>query len=148
MPAMRIEDLRRWAALLDSAFRVPGTKMRFGLDPILGLIPGLGDMVSPVLALVILWHGARVKVPKVVLARMVINALIDAGVGTIPVVGDLFDFGWKSNQWNLALLEHHAQGNSQPSAGDWLFVSLCALVLFALALLPVLLVLWIGRQLI
>ena len=145
---MRIEDLRRWAALLDSAFRVPGTKMRFGLDPILGLIPGVGDMVSPALALLILWHGARVKVPKVVLARMVLNALIDAGVGTIPVVGDLFDFGWKSNQWNLALLERHAQENRQPSAGDWLFVSLCALVLFALALLPVLLVLWIGRQLI
>lgn len=145
---MRIEDLRRWAALLDSAFRVPGTKMRFGLDPIIGLIPGLGDMVSPAMAVLILWHGARVKVPKVVLARMVINALIDAGVGTIPVIGDLFDFGWKSNQWNLELLERHAQGNRQPSAGDWLFVSLCALVLFALALLPVLFVVWIGRRLI
>jgi len=140
--------LRRWADLLDSAFRVPGTRFRFGLDPIIGLIPGLGDMVSPVMALLILSYGVRVRVPKVVLARMVLNALIDAGVGAIPVLGDAFDFAWKSNDWNLALLERHARPGTRASAGDWLFVSLCALVLFGLALLPVLVIVWIGRKLV
>jgi len=145
---MRIETLRRWADLLDSAFRVPGTRFRFGLDPIIGLIPGLGDMVSPVMALLILSYGVRVRVPKVVLARMVLNALIDAGVGAVPVLGDAFDFAWKSNDWNLALLERHARPGTRASAGDWLFVSLCALVLFGLALLPVLVIVWIGRNLV
>jgi hypothetical protein len=145
---MNHERLRRLVVLFDSAFRVPGTRIRFGIDPIIGLIPGLGDMTSPVIATLIIWQATRLRVPKIVLVRMALNALIDAGVGAIPVVGDLFDFGWKSNDWNLSLLERHARPGTQPSAGDWLFVLLCAVVLFALAMLPVLLILWIGRQLI
>lgn len=139
--------LRRLTALFDSAFRIPGTSIRFGLDPIIGLIPGLGDMTSPVIALLILWQGARLRIPKVVLARMVLNAIIDAGLGSIPVIGDLFDFAWKSNDWNLSLLEHHARAGGAPTAADWLFVSVCALVVFGVALVPVLIFLWIGRQL-
>ncbi len=145
---MRTDSLRRLVALFDSAFRIPGTGIRFGIDPIVGLIPGLGDMASPVIAVLIIWQGTRLRVPKVVLARMALNAAIDAGVGAIPVVGDLFDFGWRSNDWNLALLERHARPGMRPSAADWLFVALCAIVLIALAMLPVLLVLWIGRRLI
>lgn len=99
-----LDTLRRWAGLLDNAFRVPGTQIRFGLDPILGLVPGIGDLATPVLCVLILVHSARVRVPKIVLARMVLNALIDFIVGAIPVLGDLFDFAWKSNEWNLALL--------------------------------------------
>src|SRR5262245_42444212 len=101
---MTTETLRRLATLLDSAFRLPGTRYTFGLDPLLGLIPGLGDLASPALSVLILWQGARLRVPKVVLARMVLNALIDAGVGSIPVMGDIFDFAWKSNDMNLGLL--------------------------------------------
>ena len=142
-----MERLRRLVVLFDSAFRIPGTRITFGLDPILGLLPGLGDMASPVLALLLIWQGARLRVPNVVLARMVLNAVIDAGVGVIPVLGDIFDFGWKSNDWNLALLERHARPGTQPSAADWLFVSICALVLLGLALLPVLLIVWVGRRL-
>jgi len=97
-----LESLRRWARIFDSAFRIPGTQITFGLDPILGLGPGLGDVASPVFSLFFLWHGFRLGVPKVVLARMVLNVLIDTGVGAIPVIGDLFDFGWKANAWNLA----------------------------------------------
>jgi hypothetical protein len=142
------DRLRRLVALFDSAFRIPGTRVRFGIDPIIGLIPGIGDLTSPVLAVLIIWQGTRVRVPKVVLLRMVLNALIDAGVGAIPLLGDLFDFAWKSNDWNLALLERHARPGTRASAGDWLFVSLCALVLFALALLPLLVIVLIGRRLI
>jgi hypothetical protein len=144
---MRHENLKRLVELFDSAFRIPGTGIRFGIDPIVGLIPGLGDMASPVIAILIISHAVRLRVPKVVLVHMALNALIDAGVGTIPVVGDLFDFGWKSNDWNLALLDRHARAPGQPTAGDWLFVGLCALVLFALASLPVLIILFIGRKL-
>jgi hypothetical protein len=143
-----LEALRRWADILDSAFRVPGTRnARFGLDPIVGLIPGLGDLVSPIFAVLILFHAVRLRVPRVVVLRMILNALIDLGVGTIPVFGDAFDFLWKSNAWNLRLLETHAGGLRGPSAADWLFVSVCALVLLGLAMIPVLLILWIGRRL-
>jgi hypothetical protein len=148
LPTVRIETLRRLALLFDSAFRVPGTRFRFGLDPLLGLIPGLGELASPALSLLILWQGARLRVPKVVLVRMVLNALIDAGVGTIPVIGDIFDFAWKSNDMNLGLLERHARPGAVASAGDWLFVSVCVLVLVGLALLPLLVILWIGRKLV
>jgi hypothetical protein len=142
------ETLRRLAVLFDNAFRIPGTRFRFGLDPILGLVPGIGDMASPILALLMIWQATRQRVPKAVLARMAINALVDAGVGAIPIVGDAFDFVWKANDWNLALLERHSRAGTRATAGDWLFLCLCGLVLFGLALLPVLVVLWIGRRLI
>src|SRR5919197_4224463 len=120
-----LHSLRRWAALFDHAFRVPGTNFRFGLDPILGLVPGIGDLATPILAVLILVHGARVRVPKIVLARMVLNALIDFVVGAIPVLGDLFDFAWKSNDWNMALLERHARPGARATRGDWIFVIGC-----------------------
>jgi hypothetical protein len=146
-----LELMRRWARIFDSAFRIPGTEITFGIDPILGLFPGIGDLASPVFSLVLLWHGARLRVPKVVLARMVLNALIDAGVGAIPVLGDLFDFAWKANEWNLTLLEKHAMAGQKPSSADYLFVILCALVVIAAALLPLLVLfalgVWIRRHL-
>lgn len=144
-----LETLRRWARVFDSAFRIPGTQIRFGLDPILGLVPGLGDVASPVFSLFFIWHGVRLGVPKVVLMRMVLNVLIDSGVGAIPVLGDLFDFGWKANAWNLVLLERHAMPGRRPTSGDYLFVTVCALVVFLAALVPILLVWsvlsWLGR---
>jgi hypothetical protein len=139
-----LDALRRWARIFDSAFRIPGTRITFGLDPILGLIPGLGDVASPVFSLFFLWHGLRLGVPKVVLARMVFNALIDAGVGAIPVVGDVFDFGWKANAWNLALLERHAVPGRRPTSGDWLVVILCSLAVVTAALVPILVLTWLG----
>jgi hypothetical protein len=139
-----LDALRRWARIFDSAFRIPGTQITFGLDPILGLIPGLGDMASPVFSLFFVWHGFRLRVPKVVLARMVLNVLIDAGVGAIPIVGDLFDFGWKANAWNLALLERHATPGGQPTSGDYVFVILCSIVLVAAAAIPIMVMIWLG----
>ena len=139
-----LDTLRRWARLFDSAFRIPGTQITFGLDPILGLIPGLGDIASPVLSLFFIWHGLRLRVPKVVVARMVLNVLIDAGVGAIPVLGDLFDFGWKAYAWNLALLERHAIAGGKPTSGDYVFVLLCSIVLVAAAVIPILVVIWLG----
>jgi len=132
----RIEALRRWARIFDSAFRIPGTNMRFGIDPLLGLVPGIGDFASPLLSMVMVWHGASLRVPKVVLARMVLNALIDAVAGLVPVAGDLFDFGWKATAWNLALLEKHAMTGQRATRGDYVFVVGCCAVLALAAALP------------
>lgn len=140
----QLELLRRWARLFDSAFRIPGTRFTFGIDPILGLIPGIGDLASPVLSLFMIWQGARLRVPRVVLARMVFNGLIDVLAGAVPVLGDLFDFGWKANAWNLALLERHALEGRPATSGDWVFVLVCSLILIAVALTPILLLIWFG----
>lgn len=146
-----IELLRRWARLFDSAFRVPGTTFRFGLDPLIGLIPGIGDLVSPIFGLVIIWHAAALRVPKVVIARMAINAIIDGVVGAVPIVGDAFDFVWRANEWNMALLERHAMPGRPPSSGDYLFVILCAATVIATAVIPLLLAIvffyWLGTSL-
>ena len=126
------------ARLFDAQFRVPGTQIRFGIDPLLGLVPGIGDLASPLLTLAILWHAAVLRVPKIVLARMVLNSLIDAIAGAVPVIGDLFDFGWKATEWNMALLERHAMPGRPASSGDYLFVIICILVVVLAALIPIL----------
>lgn len=138
-----VTALRKWSVLLDSAFRVPGTRVTFGLDPLLGLIPGIGDLTTPLFAALLLVHAVRLRIPRVVQLRMLINAAIDFGVGAIPVVGDLFDFGWKANVRNLALLERHARPGTQASAADWVFVLLVIVVLFAVAAIPILLGAWL-----
>jgi hypothetical protein len=103
---------------------------------LLGLVPGIGDFASPLLSMVMVWHGASLRVPKVVLARMVLNALIDAVAGLVPVAGDLFDFGWKATAWNLALLEKHAMTGQRATRGDYVFVVGCCAVLALAAALP------------
>ncbi len=142
-----LEVLRRWARIFDSAFQIPGTNIRFGIDPLLGFIPGIGDLASPLLSMFMVWHGFKLRVPKVVLARMVLNALIDALAGVVPVAGDLFDFGWKATQWNLALLEKHAMPGQPPTRGDYWFVIGCCVVLVGAALLPLMLLYWLGSLL-
>jgi len=135
--------LRRWSVLLDSAFRVPGTRLTFGLDPILGLIPGVGDLTTPLFAALLLLHAVRMRIPRVVQVRMLINAVLDLLIGLVPVVGDFFDFGWKANVRNLALLERYARPGSQPSRGDWIFVFSVVGILVALAVIPVLFAAWL-----
>src|SRR4029078_3095286 len=130
--ARTLAALRRWSVLLDSAFRVPGTNFTFGLDPILRLIPGIGDLTSPIFAALLLLHAVRMRIPRVVQLRMLINAAIDLLIGVIPVVGDLFDFGWNANVRNLALLERHARPESKASRADWIFVLSIVGVLAAL----------------
>jgi hypothetical protein len=139
----RLEALRHVSRLLDSAFVVPGTTFRIGLDPILGLVPGFGDLVSPLFAVVLLWQGRDFGVPRVVQFRMVFNVAIDALVGLLPVAGDAFDFAWKANDRNLALLERHAYEEHRPSAGDWLFVIGLLALLAIIAAIPFLLAGWL-----
>src|SRR5262249_49508933 len=117
---------------------------RFGLDPILGLIPGFGDLVAPLFAVMILFHAWELRVPKVVQARMLLNAGIDAVIGAVPIVGDLFDFAWKANERNLLLLEHHAFEGRLPLFGGWLFVLLTLASVALLAALPIVIVIWLA----
>ena len=93
--------------LLDNAVRVPGTSMRFGLDPVLGLVPGLGDVAGAALSGYVVLLASQLGAPTTVIVRMLGNVVIDTVGGTFPVIGDLFDAGWKSNSRNLALLERH-----------------------------------------
>ena len=147
----RIAALRRIAELLDSAFLVPGTNYRVGLDPIIGLIPMIGDLASPIFTIGLLWQAYDLGIPKVVQLRMLFNAGIDALIGAVPFIGDLFDFGWKANEWNLALLELHAYEERHASAGDWVFVMGMILLVIAIAVLPFLLagmlISWLGAHL-
>ncbi|RZK30332.1 MAG: DUF4112 domain-containing protein [Hymenobacter sp.] len=107
----RLRWVERIARLMDSQFRLPGTRFRFGLDPLLGLLPIVGDVsttfVSLALLLTMLRHGAS----GAVVVRMALNILIDSVVGAIPLVGNVFDFAYKSNERNVALLRrHYAEG--------------------------------------
>jgi hypothetical protein len=139
----RIAALRHFSRLLDSAYEIPGTSYRVGLDPIVGLVPGIGDLISPLFTLALLWQSQDLRLPRVVQLRMLFNVALDTFVGMVPVAGDLFDFAWKANDMNMALLERHAYEERPPSAGDWLFVIGMSIALLAIAALPFLLVGWI-----
>jgi hypothetical protein len=101
------------ARVLDDLVRVPGTRRRVGVDPVLGLLPGVGDWVGWAASAHLLVAGARLGAPATVILRMAGNALVDAAVGAVPLLGDLFDLGWKANRRNLVLLERLV---AQPAA--------------------------------
>ena len=135
--------LRKWAYLLDSAFQVPGTRMRFGLDPIVGLVPGAGDFVTGFFAVMMLLHAVRLRVPKVVLARMVVNSGLDLLAGAVPVAGDLFDAGYKANLRNLNLLERHARRGVKPATSDYVVVSVFIGILALIGIVPLVVLWWL-----
>jgi hypothetical protein len=141
-----LDLLRRWAVLLDSAFRVPGTRIRFGIDALIGLVPGLGDLSAPIYTSFIIATGFRMRVPPIVLARMVLNAGLDLLMGIVPLLGDVADVAWKANLRNMALLERHARPGMPPTRSDYAFVLVCLAAVFLIALLPVLLLIWIITQ--
>jgi hypothetical protein len=99
-----LEKLDRLAWLLDSSIRIPGTRWRIGLDGILGLIPGIGDALAALLSSVVIVQAVNMGMPKFVVARMMMNVLLELFVGMIPVVGDIFDFMFKANERNVALM--------------------------------------------
>lgn len=101
----RLKRVRRFARLLDSKFQIPGTRWRFGLDPVIGLVPGAGDAAGAALSLWIIVESGRLGAPSATLLRMLLNVLVDTLAGSIPLVGDVFDAGYKANLRNLALLE-------------------------------------------
>jgi hypothetical protein len=93
--------------LLDDRFRIPGTSIRFGLDGLIGLVPGLGDAATTTVSLYLVYRAHALGAPKAVLARMMVNILADTAVGAIPLLGDIFDVAFKANRRNLDLLRRH-----------------------------------------
>ena len=121
------------ARVLDSAAGIPGTKLRVGLDPLLGLIPGAGDLVGAALSGYIVLTGVQLGASRTVVLRMLANVALDTLVGTVPVLGDLFDAGWKSNVRNVALIERHVAEPSATRTSSRLMVGVVALLLLLLA---------------
>ena len=126
--------VRTVSDLLDNALRVPGTNIRVGLDPLVGLIPGVGDLVGGLASAYIILEAARAGAPTSVLLRMLGNVGIDTALGAIPVAGDLFDVGWKSNARNVRLLERHLEAPRETRSAS---IALGLLVAVAAVLLAV-----------
>ena len=137
------ENLEHLAALLDDFLRIPGTRLRFGLDAIVGLIPGVGDMLSSLASFVIIYAAWQRGLPNVTLARMVANVAIDTIVGAMPFLGDLFDVAWKANRMNMRLLQRDAERRHRQTWRDWLVLIALGFVLLGLALLPFVVLYWI-----
>ena len=149
----RVTALERLVRWLDDGVGVPGTRVRFGLDAILGmLLPGAGDAVSGVASLAVLFAAVRARAPVAVLGRMLLNVAIDVVVGLVPVLGDAFDFVWHSNRMNLDLLERH---RAQQRAGvrprarvvDYLILGAAVLLVAAGVVLPLIAIGWIAERL-
>lgn len=140
-------SLEQLAYLMDGLLRIPGTGWRIGLDAIVGLIPGVGDFATTAVSLYILAAGVRYRVPKVTLLRMGANIAVDYLLGSVPVVGDIFDAAWKSNQMNVELLRRRAAVSAEEAArgraSDWLFLAGIVLVLLVLFFGTLALSLWL-----
>lgn len=140
--------------LLDDAVRIPGTEIRFGLDSVIGFfLPGAGDAATAVGSVALLFLALRSGVPAVVIGRMVLNIAIDALVGAVPFVGDLFDVAWKANRKNLDLITHYRKdpetgaAAAKPGAGEYALVGVGLLIVILSIALPILVLVLAGVQL-
>jgi hypothetical protein len=138
----RDSTLQRIAILLDEAFRIPGTQMRFGIDGIIGLVPGLGDVIGGVLSLVIPFAAWTRGVPYVTLVRMTVNIGVEVLVGVIPVFGDAFDIAWKANRRNYGLLQRHLVQPRVHTWKDWVFLLLLACGAALVFAIPLVVMAW------
>jgi hypothetical protein len=144
----QLEPLFRWLAqIMDEFLRFPGTRFRFGLDPLIGLLPGLGDTASAVISACTLVYAARCGLPKVLIARMSLNILINELVGIIPGIGDAFSFWFKSNTRNYELLRRHWGAPRRPRTSDWVFVATVLGVLFVVVAAGVVVSFFVLREL-
>lgn len=133
-PVVR-DDLRHYlwlTRLMDQAFAVPGTSWRFGMDPILGLIPGAGDLFGAFVGAYGVWLAGQLGAPPAVIGRMLVNLFIDTAIGSIPVLGDLFDFAFKANTRNRVLLENWMADPRRSRRSSTAFLAVLALVLLAM----------------
>ncbi len=146
----KVNNLRRLSQLLDNAIPIPGTKYRIGIDPILGLLPGGGDTMAGALGAYIVVEAARMGLPRKVVGQMVGNLVFDSVIGTVPVLGDLFDVGWKANVRNIALLEKHLDITANKRKSERLFIFgliiLLTAIVIGFATLTVLIIRWLWNS--
>lgn len=144
----RLQRLDNLAELLDESIRIPGIGYRIGYDALIGLIPGIGDLAGLMFGTYIVLESARFKVPRSTLLRMIANVLLEAAVGTIPLIGDIFDATYKSNVRNLRLLRTRLSApESAPKSDRWFFALLIAIPIIGIGLFTALMV-WLLTQLV
>ncbi len=137
--------MRAIARILDDAVRVPGTKIRFGLDALLGLVPGAGDAVTGAVATYAIVLAAQLGASPAVIVRMAVNVLIDVVFGAIPLLGDIFDVAWKANRKNVQLLERYQANPQKVRRSSWLLVGLMLLIIAAAIVGVFVFVVWLLR---
>jgi hypothetical protein len=140
----RDENLDLLSRALDTWFRIPGTQIRFGLDGIIGFVPGIGDVLAGLASCIIVLAAYFRGVALVTIARMVANLGIEVLVGTIPLLGNIFDIAWRANRRNYHLLERSLIAGQRDTWQDWLFMLLLGAGLMTLALVPFVLLTWIS----
>lgn len=126
--------LRRFATIMDEAFEIPGTRIRVGLDALIGLIPGVGDVIGAVLSTWIIAGAMRHRVPARIIGRMVLNIAVDLFFGAVPVAGDVFDFLFEENVRNMRLLERYRDRRRPPRTTGQIAAAIMLIVLFVIAL--------------
>ena len=131
------------AKVMDTTIRIPGTSWSIGLDPLLGLIPGIGDVLANLIGTVILGLATRLQLPRVVLARMSLNLLINGTVGAVPLVGDIFSIWFRSHARNAVLLREAAMKPDRETHADWFYVSGIIGGTVGLLLLTITFVVWL-----
>jgi hypothetical protein len=127
-----LDEVELIAWLLDNSIPIPGTGRRVGLDGVIGLVPGVGDLLSAGISVLVVVRAAQFKLPRIVLVRMLVNVALDLGIGAIPVLGDAFDLWFKASTRNLDLMRRYLAAPEASTRGQWLFFG--ALLLAALAL--------------
>jgi hypothetical protein len=140
------EQLDYVAALLDDMWRIPGTKIRFGLDALIGWIPGIGDAMAGIASCFIVFASWRRGVPSITLVRMVANILLEATLGSIPVAGDIFHVVWKANRRNYRLLIREKEHPGSNTRRDWMFLAIILFTVIAAAGIPIAILIWILRS--
>jgi hypothetical protein len=137
------ENLDLLSHVLDDFIKIPGTSIRFGLDGIVGFIPGIGDLIGGVASCIIIIAAWVRGVSYITVARMVANVAIEVVVGSIPILGDMFDIAWRANRRNYALLVGSVDEPRKHTMQSWFFLGGLCLVLAALIFLPMLLLAWL-----
>ena len=141
------ENLDILSHILDDFIKVPGTPIRFGLDGIMGVVPGIGDVLGGIASCIIIIAAWMRGVPYVTVARMVANVVIEVVVGSIPVLGDAFDIAWRANRRNYALLTGSLYEPRKHTIQSWIFLIALAIGLIMLMLVPMLLMAWLANSL-
>ena len=137
------EHLDYIAALLDDIFRIPGTRIRFGLDALIGWVPGIGDALAGIASFLIVFAAWSRGVQAITLVRMIANVLLETTLGAIPVAGDVFHIFWKANRRNYRLLIRDQEQPGAHVGRDWMFLAIILLTIIAAAGIPIGIVIWI-----
>jgi hypothetical protein len=137
------EHLDHIAALLDDMFRIPGTQIRFGLDALIGWVPGIGDAMAGIASFLIVFASWRRGAKAVTLVRMIANVLLETAIGAIPVAGDIFHVFWKANRRNYRLLMREKEQPGANTRRDWMFLGVILVAVAAAVVIPIVILLWI-----